>query len=91
MYSDLTSIVAKMQSLGGVICSIILIAWVLFIRRCGMLGRICFRASSSVLEVSVGPNFVGWVVLRVWFCVLCKVGKVVGIVICLGFVLVFCK
>ena len=46
-----------MQSLGGVICSIILMAWVVFIRRWGMSGRICLRASSNVLDaVSVGPN-----------------------------------
>ena len=44
------------QSLGGVICSMMFMAWVVFIRRCGKAGSICLRASSSIREaVSVGP------------------------------------
>ena len=44
--------------MGGVFCSIMLIACVVFIRRSGKSGSICLRASSSILEaVSVGPSF----------------------------------
>ena len=44
--------------MGGVIYSIMLIACVVFMRRCGKSGSICLRVSSSILEaVSVGPSF----------------------------------
>ena len=56
VYRDLTSMVMSRQSLGAFVSSILFIASMESCNRCGKLGSVCFRASSSTLEAdSVGP------------------------------------